>query len=288
MPIRTIATIAVAVLLGLVAVFLVQSYLTRQRAAVSSQAVLAGTSPVVVASQPIARGVALQPGLLKVVRYPQGSIPAGALTDINQATQGGKRLALRAFAPNEPILADRITTPGGRVNLSASMTPGMRAVTFRSNDVAGVAGFVLPGDRVDVLLTRSAGKGEEGTVTQVLAQNITVLGVDQLADENANKPVVARAVTLEVTPDQAQVIRLAESVGSVSLALRQIGDELPVAKKVATIRDLGGYYAPRPATVTRAAYARRPAGPAGAGAMGTGPQIRVTRGVVTTYYRLFK
>lgn len=286
MPIRTVATIAVAVLLGLVAVFLVQGYLTRQRAVDQTQAVLAGTAPVVVAAQPIARGVALSPGLLKVVRYPQNSVPTGALTDITQATQGGQRLALSAFGPNEPILASRITTPGGRVNLSAAMTPGMRAITFRSDDVAGVAGFVLPGDRVDVMLTRSMSNTPQGTITQVLCQNIKVLGVDQLADQHADKPVVARAITLEVTPEQAQTMRLAEAVGTVSLSLRQIGDELPVMKRVATIGDLGGY-APAPSPVAKASFTpRKPA--AGDGAQGGGPQIRVTRGVVTSYYRIFK
>jgi pilus assembly protein CpaB len=277
MPIRTIATIAIAALLGLMAVFLVQTYLNRQRAADRSQAVVAGTVPVVVAAQPIARGIALQPGLLKVVRYPEGSVPPGALTDLNQAA--GQRLVLRAFAPNEPILASRITTPGGKVNLSAAMTAGMRAVTFRSDDVAGVAGFVLPGDRVDVQLTRQAGEGQQAMVTQVLAENIKVLGVDQVTDDASDKPMIAHAITLEVTPEQAQTIRLAQAVGSVALALRQVSDELPVSKRVATIKDLGGYFVappPRPAAAAPSAVAGPP--------MPTGPQVRVTRGVETKSY----
>jgi pilus assembly protein CpaB len=280
MPIRTIATVAVAALLGLVAVFLVQSYLSRQRAADQSQAVIAGTAPVVVAAQPIARGVALQPALLKVVRYPAGSVPPGALTDVSQASQGGQRLVLRAFAPNEPILADRITTPGGKVNMSAAMTPGMRAVTFRSNDVAGVAGFVLPGDRVDVLLTRT-GEGQQSTVTQVLVDNIKVLAVDQIDDDATDKPVVARAITIEVTPEQAQTMRLAEAVGTVSLALRQVGDEVPSVKRVTTMRDLGSFYV----APTRASYTPPPAGAAASVApRPSGPQVRVTRGVETKSY----
>lgn len=284
MSIRTIATIAIAVLLGLVAVFLVQNYLSGQRAADRSRAILAGTAPVVIAAQPIARGIALQPTLLKVVRYPQESVPAGALTDLTQATQGGERLALRTFAPNEPILADQITTPGGKVILSASMTPGMRAVTFRSDDVAGVAGFVLPGDRVDVLLTRSVGDKQQAMVTQVLAQNVKILGVDQLSDQNADKPVVARAVTMEVSPEVAQTIRLAQALGSVSLALRQIGDQTPVLKTVATIRDLG-FAGPAPA-ITKAAYTphvvRRPR------AGGDDLDVRITRGTTTTSYKVAK
>jgi pilus assembly protein CpaB len=284
MPIRTIATIAVAALLGLVAVFLVQSYLSRQRAADASQAVIAGTAPVVVAAQPLARGVALNPTLLKVVRYPQDSVPPGALSDITQATAGGQRLVLRAFAANEPILESRITTPGGRLNLSAAMTQGMRAVTFRSNDVAGVAGFVLPGDRVDVMLTRAGGDGAQAMITQVLAQNIKVLAVDQLADDSADTPVVATAITIEVTPEQAQTIRLAEAVGSVSLALRQVSDQLPVNKRVTTIRDIGGYLAARPAGAAAAPTAVAALGPP----QERGPKIRVTRGIETQVYTVVR
>jgi pilus assembly protein CpaB len=287
MSIRTIATIAVAALLGLLAVFLLQNYLAGQRAADRTQAVLAGTTPVVVAAQPIGRGVALQPQLLKVVRYPQGSVPAGALTDVGQASQGGQRLALRAFAPNEPILGDRITTPGGKLILSAVLTPGMRAVTFRSDDVAGVAGFVLPGDKVDILLTRSlGGNSEQSTITQVLAQNIKILAVDQLADQGADKPVVARSMTIEVTPELAQSIRLAQSVGSVSLALRQIGDETPVVKTVATVRDLG--YSAATAPVAKAAYVARPIARPRARPSQDDLAVRITRGTTTTFYKVIR
>lgn len=282
MPIRTVATVAVAVLLGLMAVFLVQTWLGRQRAADRTEAVIAGTTPVVVAAQPIARGVKLSSAVVKIVRYPQASVPAGALVDVAEVTQGGDRLALRDFAPNEPILTSRITQPGGKVNLSASMTPGMRAVTFRSNDVAGVAGFVLPGDRVDVLLTRNAGESQQSTLTQVLADNIKVLAVDQVADEATDKPTVARAITIEVTADVAQKIRLAEAVGTVSLSLRQVSDQLPLAKRVATIADLGGVYAPQ-----RAAYRPAPGGSSAKRGLAAGPaqpQVRVTRGVETKSY----
>jgi len=279
MSIRTIATIAVSLLFGLIAVFLLQNYIRGQRVADQSQAVLAGTTPVVVAAQPIARGVALEPQLLKVVRYPQNSVPPGALTDVAQVSQGGARRALRPIAPNEPILADRVTSPGSKLSLSAMMTPGMRAVTFRSDDVAGVAGFVLPGDRVDVLLTRTV---NDATVTQVLGQNVKILAVDQLADEAANQPVVARALTIEVTPQFAQTIRLAQSVGSVSLALRQIGDEAPVLKTVATLRDLG-FAGPAP-QAKQASYASAPRRRAPPPA----ESIRITRGTNTTLYTVVR
>jgi pilus assembly protein CpaB len=241
---------------------------------------------VVVAAQPLARGVLLTPGVLKVASYPSTAVPVGAFTNLQQLTAGGERRVLHNLSANEPIMPDSVTLPGGKASLSAQLTPGMRAVTFRSNDVAGVAGFVLPGDRVDVMLTRSVagGGGEDNTITQVVAGNVKVLGVDQAIDEHMDKPTVAKAITLELTPDQAQALPLAESLGSVSLALRHISDELPVRRTVTTVSDLGagGY---RAAPTYRAAT---PAGPlttirhAVARAMGS--TVRVTRGTETTSY----
>jgi pilus assembly protein CpaB len=284
MPIRTIATLAVAVFLGLVAVFLMQNWISGQRAADRQRAAANATVPVVVAAQPIARGVPLQPAVLRVAQYPQGAVPEGAFNSVEALTAGGARLALRPMSPNEPILAGRITQAGGKANLSAALTPGMRAVSFRSNDVAGVAGFVLPGDRVDVLLTRSVGENEKATsITQALAENVRVLGVDQTDDEALDKPQVARAITIEVSPEQAQEISLAQSIGSVSLALRQIGDQKPLDRHSTTIADLSGNPRARAApTVRRIIKVSAPR------AASNVDQIQVTRGVVTTGYSVVR
>ena len=116
----------------------------------------------------------------------------------------------------------------------------MRAIGVRSSDIAGVGGFVLPGDRVDVFVTRTIGSGDEAvTVTQTLAENCRVMGVDQVSDVETDKPIVAKAVTLEVTPDQAQTISLAQSVGAVTLSLRQAADAAPLARRATTAADLG-------------------------------------------------
>ncbi len=279
MPIRTLATLAVALLLGLGAVVLVQLWLGRQREADVSGALLAGTVPVLVAAQPIERGAALDPALLKVARFPRASAPAGALTSIAEATDGGQRLALRTIAPDEPILNSKITEAGGKVNLSSTLTPGMRAVTFRADDVAGVAGFVLPGDRVDVLLTRNDAADGGTFLTQVLADNLKVLGVDQSDDDTTTKPMVVKAITLEVTPDQAQAISLAQAVGTVSLSLRQVADQAAVGKRVTTVGDLGGRR-----IVAQIAAPRLAPRVASAPAEPVGPRINVTRGIVTTNY----
>jgi pilus assembly protein CpaB len=150
--------------------------------------------------------------------------------------------------------------------------------------VAGVAGFVLPGDRVDVLLTREAGGGDgrANYQTQVVADNLKVLGVDQIDDETATKPVVVKAITLEVTPEQAQTISLAQAVGTVSLSLRQVSDQALVGKRLTTIADLGGYRGP--ASGLKGASPRAPRGPDTRVASAAGPKISVTRGVVSTEY----
>jgi pilus assembly protein CpaB len=269
---RTIATLAVAILLGLVAVVLVRNYLGSARPANPTQAALA-TRPVVVAAQPIERGVALQAPLLKVVNYPADAVPADAFVSISQltppASQG--RLALRSLAANEPILAASISGPGGKLNLSTVVAPGMRAISLRSSDVAGVAGFVLPGDRVDILLTRAVGtKDEVTTVTQALAENVLVLGVDQVSSQETDKPMVARAITVQVTPEQAQKIWLGQAVGAISFSLRHVADDAPLARKATTSQELG--YTPRQA-IARAI--RRAPGVY---------QVKVTRGIDTSGY----
>lgn len=285
MNIRTIATFAVAILLGLVAVLLVRGYLGSAKKAAGLEPGAAGAlTPVVVASAPIVRGQVLQPIQLKVVSYPAASVPAGSFQTVAQLTGAGPnaRLALRGLVANEPILPDKVSAPGGKLTLSVALAPGMRAVSLRSNDIAGVAGFVLPGDRVDLLLTRAI-PGGEGTnaVTQALAENVLVMAVDQSDNDEANKPVVARTITLEVTPDQAQIISLAQTVGSVSLSLRHVADDALLTRKATTVAQLGYFAPPRAATAPAGAAGAPGARPRLARGMG---EVRVTRGVDMATY----
>ena len=120
------------------------------------------------------------------------------------------------------MLALKVTGAGQRATLSALVKPGMKAVTIRVNDVEGVGGFVLPGDRVDVALTRQIDK--TSATTEVVLQNAKVLAIDQSADERATKASVPKSVTLEVDTLEAQKLSLAATVGSLSLLLRQAGD----------------------------------------------------------------
>jgi len=263
MPLRTIATFAIAIVLGLIAVVLINVYMGGTRKAQVAQAQAGVGSPVVVAQAPISRGGIIQPAQLKVVNYPAGSVPAGAFTAISQLT-GGKdqqRIALRDLGPDEPVLATRVTLPGGKLNLATELSPGMQAVTFHSNAVAGVGGFVLPNDRVDIMLSRSVG-GDNNShampLTQVIAENIRVLGVDQSDDQEQSKPVVAGAITIEVTPEQAQQITLAQTMGSVTLALRHVDDTAPVTRLATTAVSFGYFQPPRPPQAHGAAVRKGP------------------------------
>jgi pilus assembly protein CpaB len=176
--------------------------------------------------------------MLEEVPWPVKSTPAGAFTKISDILHGGRRVVLTAIEPNEPVLSLKITGPGQRATLSALVKPGMKAVTIRVNDVEGVGGFVLPGDRVDVVLTRQIDKGS--ATTEVVLQNTRVLAVDQIADERAAKAAVAKSVTLEVNTIEAQKVWLASSVGNLSLLLRKAGDTAEMKTRKITLNDLGG------------------------------------------------
>jgi pilus assembly protein CpaB len=176
--------------------------------------------------------------MLQEEPWPVASMPAGAFTKISDVLHGGRRVVLTAIEPNEPVLSLKITGPGERATLSALVKPGMKAVTIRVNDVEGVGGFVLPGDRVDVVLTRQIEKGS--ATTEVVLQNTRVLAVDQSADERAAKAAVAKSVTLEVSTVEAQKVWLASSVGNLSLLLRKAGDIVETKSRKITLNDLSG------------------------------------------------
>lgn len=237
----TIIMVAVAAVFGLLAVFVAQSWINRQADARLKSIEAQKTAPVathalVVAARPLRFGNELTAATLREVPWASDVMPAGAFTSIQQLLSSGKHIVLTAIEANEPILATKITGSGQRATLSALIADGRKASTIRVNDVDGVAGFVLPGDRVDVILSRQLDKGT--AVNDVILKNAKVLAVDQLADERAEKPSLAKAVTLEVDIAGAQKLSLAGQVGSLSLALRKAGDSEPVNSHPITLADL--------------------------------------------------
>ena len=236
----TIVMIGFAVLFGLLAVFVAQSWLNNQADArlksLEAQNRPGATRTIVVAGKPLRFGNELSAQTLREIPWSEDAFPTGAFSKIGDVLTGGKRVVLAAIEANEPILAVKITGPGQRATLSALVAPGMKAVTIRVNDVDGVGGFVLPGDHVDVVLTRQLYK--ESASTQVVLQNARVLAIDQIADERVAAPAVAKSVTIEVDTVAAQKIGLAASVGSLSLMLRQAGDTSSDKSLTISLKDL--------------------------------------------------
>ncbi len=190
-------------------------------------------------------GAELADANLREIDWPANALPAGAFGSKAELIKSGeRRVVLSAIEVNEPILKWKITGPGQRASLSSLIENGMKAITIRVNDVLGVAGFVLPGDRVDVALTRTEsveGQSDKNkhTFTDVLLQHVRVLGVDQIADDRSDKATVVKAVTLEVGTEDAQKLVLASTVGTLSLILRPAGSNSTAQVGRITIRELG-------------------------------------------------
>ncbi len=202
---------------------------------------------VIVAARPLEFGKKITPDDLKEVKWPADATPAGYISSKADIIVSGKppRIVLGAIETNEPVLGSKLSRPGQKATLSALLGKGMKAVTLRVNAVAGVAGFVLPGDIVDILNTRNKQSDVESdpdtvsTYTDVLIQGVKVLAVDQRSRSETDKPVIANTVTVQVTTRQAQKLALAASIGKLSLMLRPFG--APDSEKVQriTLNDLG-------------------------------------------------
>jgi pilus assembly protein CpaB len=247
---QSLIILGVAILIGLVAVFLANSYLGKveqQQAAVPQ-----GMVKVAVARVPLDFGVPVTADKVRLVDWPREALPEGTFSSIPMLLpMGHGRVALRPIQINEPILRSKLSGEGGRATISAVLKAGMRAAAVRVTDVAGVAGFILPGDTVDVLITRTLAGGNGGgngqQITDVLLQKVRVIAIDQDASNATDKPVVGKTATLEVSQVDSQKLALAQQVGSLSLVLTNIAaDASPTVETVGVddLRDgayVGGY-----------------------------------------------
>jgi pilus assembly protein CpaB len=198
---------------GLVAVFLVHNYIST-RVGKSLRA----PHPVVVADAEIAPGTALARRVLRVASWPQDIIPSKAVSN-PQALEG--RVALTSIAKGEPILLTKLAPEGTAAGLGGLLDPNCLAVTVKTDEVSGVAGFVNPGDRIDVLVEMPNPGENSEHFSKIILQNLKVLSKGQVWDQTADKkPKVLPTVTLEVTPEQAEMLNLASFQGKIRLALR--------------------------------------------------------------------
>jgi len=201
--------------------------------------------------------------MLRLAEWPAESMPQGALQD--PAKLAGRVLKTSVLR-GEPLSEAKLAPAGTLGGLSALITEGRRAITVRVNDVIGVAGFALPGNYVDIIVSTQQDAGDRAfpqsrNISKIVLERILVLAVAQEVGRDETKPRVVNAVTLEVTPEQAENLDLARSVGSLSLVLRNQVDPQPGVTAGATkLTLLGGPHEaePAPAAAPVLAVAPRP------------------------------
>ena len=210
---KALLMIVIAIAIGLGAVFVASRWISQQATIEFDK--------VVVAAQDIDLGTRLTPQMLRVADWPKGSAPAGASENPSNLDTRVLKISLQR---GEPVLESKLAPVGSTGGLSAVISEGNRAITVRVNDVIGVAGFALPGNYVDIVVnTEDDSKVERGvskSVSKIVLEHILVLAVAQEQSRDETKPKVVNAVTLEVTPEQAEKLDLARSVGTLSLVLR--------------------------------------------------------------------
>ena len=242
---NNLTVLVVALILGGIAAVLTRNWLVNHSRLNAAQA---GAGTIVVAAAPLSFGTQITTDNVKEIPWSATALPEGAFATRQEMLNGGRRMALVSIAPNEPVLRGRITGPGQRAALSSMLDPGKRAVTVRVDDVRGVAGFIQPGDRVDVVLirTEAESKIKEG-YSDVILQYAKVLAIDQITGERTEQPTIAKAVTLEVSAEEAQKVLLATNVGRLTLILRQPAEAKADPVRRVTENDLGGpAAAPKP------------------------------------------
>jgi pilus assembly protein CpaB len=289
MRVVTIVSLGASAVLGLAALVVAKTVLPATAEAKSPAAALRPVNgvPVVVAAKPLKFGDRLDAAHLTLAHLPPEAVPEGAFSTVAAALaqdHGGAPVVLTAIALREPLLPSKLSGPGARPSVAAEIAPGFRAYTIKVSDVSGVGGHALPGDRVDVVLMRDL--TPQGTnrnyVSEVVLQDIRVLGVDLNADLSSNKPATPSTATLEVRVDDAQKLAVAGDLGKLSLALRRTGSaEVEAVAPMLTRNFVHGASAPAPRVRLRAvATANRSAGliqVVESEGRGGGPRPRPTR-----------
>jgi pilus assembly protein CpaB len=181
------------------------------------------TKDMVVTTRPLGVGVIIKPADIKIAKMPADGFPKGAFTKVEEVLD---RPVISNMLLEEPVMEGRLAPKGSGLGLAPTIPVGMRAVTVRVNDVAGVAGFVLPGMKVDVLVTGHPPSAGEGSITNTVLQNMLVLAAAQTIQADARgQAIQAPTVTILATPDQAETLTLANSEGRIQLVLRNSSDQ---------------------------------------------------------------
>ena len=252
---RSLIILVFAILLGLAAVYIANTFLLKKE---QQQAqVPEGMAKVIVARIALPYGTPITNENIRVVDWPRGALPAGTFHSPLQLTSAGKqRIVIRAIEANEPILPSKLSGEGGRASMAGLLRADMRATAVRVSDVAAAGGFVLPGDMVDVLVTRqeqNEAGGQSQQITDVLLQGVRVIAIDQNANDNTKDPTVGKTATLETSQVDSQKLALAQNVGQLTLVLRNVSDKPNDMVQTVGVEDLrdgayvGGYRGVAPA-----------------------------------------
>lgn len=218
---RTVLIVGViAVVIAVVASVSLYNYLTGQEARVKEAV---ATERIVVASEEIPIGSAIGAAKLKLADWPKANVPIGAFSSTEQVVG---RVAIERHLPGDPIIEARLIPKEGAPGILTYKIPeGRRAMTVAVDQVAGVAGFITPGSKVDVVLTIIP-PGETQSVSKIIPtlQNIPVLAIGQIIEQKEGQPVVVPTVTMDVAPAQAEELAIASTQGRLQLVLRRAGD----------------------------------------------------------------
>jgi pilus assembly protein CpaB len=270
--VRILTVLLIALLAGGGLAYGTYSYLQN----VPVKTVTVPTTHVVVAKADLSLGRGLKLEDMATVDWPAASVPEGAFTDPAAIVDRG---LIVSVVKNEPILPAKLASKEAGSGLPPIIPQGMRAVSVRVNEVIGVAGYVLPGTRVDVLTTQNATSRAEDITSKVVLANVVVLtaGTRMEQDTNDGKPIQVSVVTLLVSPEESERLTLASTEGKIQLALRNPMDTgTPVTTGVKPGMLLGMTAAPRPGTVRKAPVA--PGEPAAVAPVAAPPTIEIIRG----------
>ena len=233
---RALIMIGISVIIAIIAVVLASRWISHQGSL--------GTSKVAVVASDINPGTRLTPEMVKLADWPAGSVLKDSFTDPKQLEN---RVAKVSLQRGEPLTEAKLAPVGSTGGLSAVVAEGKRAMTVRVNDVIGVAGFALPGNYVDILVStkndmRNQPNSSDGSIdpsiSKLVLERILVLAVAQESTPDQTKPKVVNAVTLEVSPEQAEKLDLARSIGQLSLVLRNQVDNKATLTEGATKKSL--------------------------------------------------
>ena len=237
--------------------FALATYRYIQQAPARAEAI--ATRPVVVAAANLELGAELRPDDVRIVAWPAAAVPESVFHSAQEVVGRG---LVQAIVQNEPILAGKLAPAGAGAGLPPVIPPGMRALSVRVNDVIGVAGYVLPGTRVDVVATVNPTRNQTDVTSRVVLTNVQVLasGTKIERDSDGGKPMAVSVVTLLVDPGEAERLTLASTEGKIQLALRNpLDTAAPATPGIRPAALMGSAPVAAPAGTRRVASAPRPA-----------------------------